>query len=416
VSAPTRTRRAVLTGLGVVAPNGLGTDDWWAATLAGTHGIGEITRFDAGSYPSRLAGEVPGFDAREHVPGRLLAQTDHMTRLALTAATWAIRDAGVRPEDLPEFSAGVVTASASGGFEFGQRELQALWRDGPDHVSAYQSFAWFYAVNTGQISIANGLRGPSGVIVTEQAGGLDALAIARRHIRRGAGLMVSGGVDASLCPWGWTAQLTTGRISEVPDPERAYLPFSPAATGYVPGEGGAILVVEEESAARERGAGIYAEVAGYAATFDPAPDRGRPSTLRRAMELALADAGLAPEHIGVVFADGAGTPEGDRAESAALAEVFGPFGVPVTVPKTMTGRLYSGGAALDVAAAAKCLQTGVIPPTAHVAVPAAEHLIDLVVEPREFPIDAALVVSRGLGGFNSAMVLCRAGHLSEEPT
>lgn len=409
-SAAGARRITVLTGLGVVAPNGLGTRAWWEATLAGKSGIGEITRFDASGYPSRLAGEVPGFDAREHIPSRLLAQTDHMTRLALAAAEWALADAGVTPRELPEFSAGVVTASASGGFEFGQRELQALWSLGPGHVSAYQSFAWFYAVNTGQISIAHGMRGPSGVIVAEQAGGLDALAAARRHIRRGARLMISGGVDGSLCPWGWTAQLTVGRMSTVNHPRRAYLPFDSAAAGYVPGEGGAILVVEEARSARERGAAVYAEIAGYAATFDPAPGAGRPATVRRAVERALADAEIAPDAIGAVFADGAGSPDQDRVESAAIAEVFGAFGVPVTVPKTMTGRLYSGGAALDVAAAAQTLRTGVIPPTTHVTNLAAAHPIDLVGTPRELTTGAALVISRGHGGFNSALVLRRAGH------
>src|SRR5207248_661025 len=152
-------------------------------------------RFDAGRYPSRLAGEVREFDAREHLPSRLLPQTDHMTRLALVASDLALEDAGVQQDTLSPFDKGVVTASSAGGFEFGQRELEKLWSMGSEHVSAYQSFAWFYAVNTGQISIRHGLKGPSGVLVTDQAGGLDAIASARRQIRRGGRLIVSGGVD-----------------------------------------------------------------------------------------------------------------------------------------------------------------------------------------------------------------------------
>lgn len=205
---------ALVTGLGVVAPNGLGTEEYWAATLAGKSGLGPITRFDASSYPARVAGEVPGFTAADHLPSRLLPQTDQMTRLALVAADWALRDAGVRAEELPEYAAGVVTAASGGGVEFGQRELQALWEHGREHVSAYQSFAWFYAVNTGQISIRQRTKGPSGVLVTEQAGGLDALGQARREVRKGVRLMLSGGVDGALCPWGWVAQLATGRVSE----------------------------------------------------------------------------------------------------------------------------------------------------------------------------------------------------------
>ncbi|WP_309057392.1 beta-ketoacyl synthase N-terminal-like domain-containing protein, partial [Streptomyces sp.] len=197
------TASVVVTGLGVAAPNGLGTQDYWSATLGGKHGIGRITRFDPSAYPARLAGEVPGFVAEDHLSSRLLPQTDRVTRLALVAADWALKDAGADPGQLPEFDMGVITASAAGGFEFGQGELQNLWSRGSQYVSAYQSFAWFYAVNSGQISIRNGMKGPSGVVVSEGAGGLDAVAQARRQIRKGTALIVTGALDASICPWGW---------------------------------------------------------------------------------------------------------------------------------------------------------------------------------------------------------------------
>ena len=297
---------AVVTGIGVTAPNGLGLEDYWTATCGGVSGVAAITRFDATTYPARLAGEVPGFVAEHHLPSRLLPQTDHMTRLALVAADWALSDAGIRTDELPEFGMGVVTAASAGGFEFGQRELGNLWRDGGKHVSAYQSFAWFYAVNTGQISIRHGLRGPSGVIVSEQAGGLDAVAHARRNIRKGARLMLTGGVDGSICPWGWAAHLTSLRLSSSGDPSRAYLPFDAAACGHVPGEGGAILVLEQARAALGRGARIYGEIAGYAATFDPRPGGGSGSGLRRAIEAALRDAGATASEVDVVFADDLG--------------------------------------------------------------------------------------------------------------
>ncbi|MEW2511230.1 ketosynthase chain-length factor [Streptomyces sp. NPDC046870] len=402
------TGTAVVTGLGVASPNGLGTPAYWAATLAGRSGIGRITRFDPGRYPARLAGEISGFVAEDHLPSRLIPQTDRMTRIALAAADWALADAGVRPGELPEFDMGVVTASASGGFEFGQNELRKLWSQGSQYVSAYQSFAWFYAVNSGQISIRNGMKGPSGVVVGDQAGGIDALAQARRQIRRGTRLVVSGAVDASLCPWGWVAQLAGGRLSTADDPDRAYLPFDRAARGHVPGEGGALLVLEEAQAARARGAHVYGEVAGYGATLDPKPGSGRPPGLRKAVETALADAGTDPADVDVVFADAAGDPGLDRAEAEALTAVFGPRGVPVTAPKTMTGRLYSGGAPLDVAAALLAIRDGVVPPTVH-SDPAPEYDLDLVLDrPRTLPVRTALVLARGQGGFNSALVVRRA--------
>jgi act minimal PKS chain-length factor (CLF/KS beta) len=402
------TASVVVTGVGVAAPNGLGADAYWAATATGAGGIGRIRRFDPAGYPARLAGEVPGFVAADHLPSRLLPQTDHMTRLALAAADWALADAGVTPDELPEFDMGVITASSSGGFEFGQRELQALWSRGSQYVSAYQSFAWFYAVNTGQIAIRNGMRGPSGVLVSDQAGGLDAVAQARRQIRKGSRLIVSGGMDASICPWGWVAQLASDRLSTGDDPSRAYLPFDADAAGHVPGEGGALLILEDAEAARARGARrSYGEIAGYGATFDPAPGTGRPPGLRRAIELALDDAGLEPGQIDVVFADAAAVPELDRVEAAAIGAVFGPRGVAVTAPKTMTGRLYSGAAALDLVAALFCIRDGLVPPTVNV-VPAPEYELDLVTAPRAVPVRAALVLARGYGGFNSAVVV-RAG-------
>ncbi|MBN0046092.1 ketosynthase chain-length factor [Streptomyces actuosus] len=401
----TSTPRTVVTGLGVAAPNGLGTADYWAATRSGKSGIARITRFDPSGYPSKLAGQVPGFNAADHLPNRLLSQTDHMTRLALVATDWALADAGVDPTEVPAYDMGVVTASSSGGFEFGQGELQRLWSQGSQYVSAYQSFAWFYAVNSGQISIRNGMKGPSGVVVSDQAGGLDALAHARRQIRKGTQLVVSGAIDASICPWGWAAQLAGGRLATSEEPDRAYLPFDAAARGHVPGEGGAILILESDASAARRGAHVYGEIAGYGATFDPAPGVGRPPGLRKAVELALADAGVDAGDVDVVFADAAAVPELDRSEAEAISAVFGPHGVPVTAPKTMTGRLYSGAAPLDVATALLALRDGVVPATTNVD-PDLSYDLDLVTgEPRVTEVRTALVLARGHAGFNSAVVV-----------
>ncbi|MGV9693194.1 ketosynthase chain-length factor [Streptomyces sp. NPDC003444] len=398
--------RTVITGIGVATANGLGVDDFWAATRVGKSAIGRVTRFDVTPYPSVLAGEIRSFAAEEHLPSRLIPQTDRMTRLALVAADCAFKDAGVRPGDIAEFDMGVVTASTSGGFEFGQNELQKLWSQGSQHVSAYQSFAWFYAVNSGQISIRNGMRGPSGVVVSDHAGGLDAIAQARRQIRKGSKLIFSGGFDASICPWGWVAQIAGGRLSTRSDVERAYLPFDADANGYVPGEGGALLTLESEHTARERGAdNVYGEIAGYGATFDPRPGSGLEPGLRRAIEVALADAGVAPDEVDVVFADAAGSADLDRAEAEAITAVFGPSGVPVTAPKTMIGRLYSGAAPVDVVCAVLAIREGLIPPTVHSEL-SPRYTLDLVVgQPRTASVRTALVLARGVGGFNSAVVV-----------
>lgn len=401
---------AVVTGMGVIAPTGLNADAHWDSLVRQRSGIRRITRFDPRSYAGTLAGEVDGFEASAHLPSRLLPQTDHMTRMALTAADMALRDAGVTPECLSGFGAGVVTASTAGGFEFGHNELHKLWSRGPEHVSAYQSFAWFYAVNTGQISIRHGARGPSGVLVTDDAGGLDAVGQARRHVRQDQPLMITGGVDGSNCPWGWVAHLARGELSTAADPARAFLPFDRDAAGHVPGEGGALLVIESKKAAQARGRrSWYGEITGYAATFDPPPGSAAPPNLRRAAELALRDAGLSPSDIDVVFADAAASPAADAAEATALRELFGPYGVAVTAPKTMTGRLGAGGAALDVATALLAIRHSTVPPTANVTSLSPEHEVDLVLEPRRMHISHALVLARGRHGFNAAMVVTGGG-------
>lgn len=396
---------AAVTGIGVVAPGGVGTEAWWAAMLDGRSAIGPVTRFDAAGFPVRLAGEVSGFADEDHVPGRLLPQTDRVTRLALAAAEEALGAAGLDPARMPDYAVGVVTANAAGGFAFGQRELQALWSRGSRHVGAYQSFAWFYAANSGQISIRHGLRGPSGVVVSEQAGGLDAVAQARRQIRKGVQAVVTGGADSTLCPWGWIAHLAAGGMSAEEDPERAYLPFDADARGHVVGEGGALLVLEDGDVARVRGAAVLGTVAGCAATFDPAPGTGAPR-LRAAAELALADARITPDEVDVVFADAAGERAADRAEAEALAALFGPYGVPVTAPKSMTGRLLSGGSAVDLAAALLALRDQVIPPTLGTVRVADDCPLDLVTcAARPARLRTALVLARGRGGFNAATVV-----------
>lgn len=396
-----------VTGVGVIAPNGLGVDNYWSATLAGRHGISELDRFDVSGYDAKLAGQIRDFTAADHLPSRLLPQTDVSTRLALVAAEWALNDAKVDTDTLTDYDKGIVTSNASGGFEFTHREFNKLWSKGSQYVSVYESFAWFYAVNTGQISIRHTLRGPSSALVAEQAGGLDAIGHARRTIWRGTPMVISGGVDSAFDPWGWVSHISSGRVSRATDPDRAYLPFDAAAAGYVPGEGGAILVLEDAGSAASRGVPhVYGEIAGYASTFDPPPGSGRPPGLRRAAKLALADAGVTAAEVDVVFADAAGVAALDVAEAEALRGLFGPGGVPVSAPKSLTGRLFSGGGPLDIVTALLSIQDGVIPATAGTVEVPADYGIDLVLgEPRQATVSTALVLARGRWGFNSAVVV-----------
>jgi 3-oxoacyl-(acyl-carrier-protein) synthase len=407
-SLPDRSRRSVVTGIGVVAPTGIGTEPWWSATLRGEPGIGAITRFDASRYATRHAGEVAGFDASDHIERRLALQTDRWTWMGLAAAEMAFADAGFIPAEHDPHAMAVITASSSGGNEFGQVEIQKLWGQGPGYVGAYQSIAWFYAATTGQISIRHGMKGHCGVVAAEGAGALEALAQSRRALRRGMRAVVSGGLEAPIGPYALCCQTANGRMTTVPEPT-AYRPFDERASGYLPGEGGAVLLLETAEAAGRRGAPVYGEIAGYGATHDGGrkPDGGQ---LARAIRLALDDAGAAPDEIDVVFADGAGSIDADAAEARALHAALGARAaeVPVTVPKTATGRTYAGGAALDVAAALLSMRDGRIPPTINVERPAPDCGLRLVRDRSEpAALHTALVVARGYGGFNSAAVVRR---------
>ncbi|MFD9907950.1 ketosynthase chain-length factor [Streptomyces sp. NPDC059063] len=399
-------RTAVVTGLGVVAPTGIGTKAYWAAALDGRSGLGRMTRMDPSGYPIKVIGEVPDFVPADLLPSRVVVETSLMTQFGLVCADEALRDGDLDPKEQPEYEMSVVTANATGGAEFGQREMQNLYTKGPQQVGAYMAIAWFYAANSGQISIRHGMRGPSGVFITDQAGGLDCVGQARRVIRDRSTFTLAGGTDSSFSPSGLVGQIPPGLVSLSEDPARAYLPFDTAAAGYAPGEGGAILLVEEAASARARGVRPYGEIAGYATAFDPHPRTGRGPNLRRAVEAALADAGTAPADVDVVFADGYGVPELDRIECEALAGVFGAGAVPVTLPKTATGRLYAAGPTVDLVAALLSIRHGVIPPTINVTDVSGHCPVDLVRdEPRETPVRTALVIARGYNGFNAAVVV-----------
>ena len=404
-------RRAVVTGIGVVAPTGIGVDAFWKAAREGDTALDRLSREGCEALPLRVAGEVRDFRAEESVEPRLAVQTDRFTHFAMAAADLALADARLDTTGGSPFDIGVVTAAGSGGGEFGQRELERLWGQGPRFVGPYQSIAWFYAASTGQIAIRGGFKGPCGVLVDDEAGGLDAIAHACRGIRRGARAVVVGAAEAPLAPYSAVCQLGYQELSRSEDPARAYLPFTADACGFAPAEGGGMLVLEEETEARERGAAVCAHVAGHAATFTGTDGwQGSREGLARAVRGALAEAECPPEEVDVIFADALGVLEADRAEALALADVFGPRTalVPVTAPKAGTGRAYCGGPVLDVAAAALAMESGVIPPTPNVVDVC--HDLDLVTRTaRPAELRTALVLSRGLMGCNAALVLRRGG-------
>jgi minimal PKS chain-length factor (CLF/KS beta) len=408
------TTRPVITGVGVVAPSGIGVDAHWKSVLAGENRIGRITLFDPEPYAATLAGEVADFDALTYADSRQVVQTDRWTHLGFAATRLALTDAGLPEVAEDPYACAVTLASASGGNLFGQHEMQRLWGQPSRTVGAYQSIAWFYAASVGQVSIHHQFKGPCGVLVAEAAGGLDSLAHAARTIQRGTPVVIAGATECPLSPYAWACQLRNGMLSADDDPERAYRPFDVGAAGYVPGEGGAIFVVEDLDHALTRGAPyIYGELAGWGATHD-AKHSGRTGAgdveqYARSMRLALDRAGLSPDEVDVVFPDALGVPRYDRSEVAALRSVFGPHPPPVTTQKPLIGRAHQGGSALDVANALLTLRHDLLPPTAGLDQPAPGCELDFVREARPQRAEIAMVSARGFDGFNSSVVI-RAHH------
>ncbi|MEU4680121.1 beta-ketoacyl synthase N-terminal-like domain-containing protein [Micromonospora sp. NPDC023737] len=412
------TGRAVVTGIGVVAPSGVGAAAHWQTVLGGTRRIGPITLFDPAGYPTRFAGEVTGFEATGYADSRQLVQTDRWTHLAFAATRLALADAGL-PQSSPDpYGYAVTLASSSGGNLFGQRELQRLWGGPSRTVGAYQSIAWFYAASVGQLSIHHQFKGPCGVLVSEAAGGLDSLAHAVRSIRRGTPVVIAGGTECPLSPYALACQLAGGLLSDVADPERAYRPFDAAASGYLPAEGGAVFVVEELGHALSRGARIYGELTGWGATHDAVhtgPDTaGSPTQYARAMRLALGRAGVGADEVDVVLPDALGVPRYDRTEATALRSVFGDRRPPVSTSKPLTGRAHQGGAALDVATALLAFRHDTLPASAGPDEVAAGCELDFLREHRRPRSRVAMVCARGFDGYNSALVLRGAAPVRED--
>ncbi|RKN15279.1 ketosynthase chain-length factor [Micromonospora musae] len=412
------TARAVVTGIGVVAPSGIGAAAHWQTVRERTRRTGPITLFDPAGYPTRLAGEVTGFEATGYAESRQLVQTDRWTHLAFAATRLALADAGL-PERSPDpYGYAVTLASSSGGNLFGQRELQRLWGGSSRTVGAYQSIAWFYAASVGQLSIHHQFKGPCGVLVSEAAGGLDSLAHAVRSVRRGTPVVIAGGTECPLSPYALACQLAGGLLSDVADPERAYRPFDAAASGYLPAEGGAVFVVEELEHALARDARIYGELTGWGATHDAVhtgPETaGSPTQYARAMRLALDRAGTSAEEVDVVLPDALGVPRYDRTEATALRAVFGSRRPPVSTPKPLTGRAHQGGAALDVATALLALRHDTLPASAGPDEVAPGCELDFLREHRRPRSRVAMVCARGFDGYNSALVLRGAAPVRED--
>ena len=410
-------RRVVVTGIGVISPLGLDAPSTWEALLAGRSGIGPITRFDAADYPTRIAGEVRGFDPERYLDRKEARKMDTFIHYAVGASREALDAAGlvIGPENADRV--GVYIGSGIGGLPLLERTYRDLLERGPRKVSPFFIPGMIGNLASGQVSILNGARGPNLAVVTACATGTHAIGESARLIREGrADAMITGGTEAVIAPLAIAGFCAMKALSTRNDePEKASRPFDAERDGFVMGEGAGILVLEERECAIARGAPIVCEVAGYGLSGDayhisaPSPD-GEGAV--RSMRLALEDAGIDPSEIDYVNAHGTSTPPGDRVEVAAVKTVFGEHArrLAVSSTKSMTGHLLGAAGGLETAVTALAVRDDRVPPTINQETRDPECDLDFVPNvARSMTVRAALNNSFGFGGTNATIVLKKHG-------
>ncbi len=405
-------RRVVVTGLGLVCPVGVGVEESWQALVAGKSGVGPITHYDASTYPTKIAGEVKGFEPDKFMDRKEVRRNDRFIQFALAAADMAVKDSGIDlgKEDLERI--GVIVGSGMGGLATIEDTHKTLMERGVRKVSPFFIPAIIINLAPGQIALRYALKGPNFSPVSACATGNHSIGDAMMYVERGmADVMIAGGTEATITPLGLAGFCAARAMSERNDaPENASRPFDKGRDGFVAAEGAGILVLEEYEHARKRGARIYAELCGYGASCDanhvtsPAPE-GEGG--QRAMRMAIADSGLRPDQYGYVNTHGTSTPQGDIAECQAIRRVFGDWadrGLVVSSTKSMTGHMLGAAGGAEAVFSVLSLHRGVVPPTRNVEEQDPECRLDVVPNvAREVKLEAVISNSFGFGGTNAVV-------------
>jgi len=409
-------RRVVVTGLGLVCPVGVGVEESWQALIAGKSGIGPISHYDASTFPTRIAGEVRGFEPEKYMDRKEVRRNDRFIQFALAAADMAMKDSGLDVDKEDPTRIGAIVGSGMGGLETIEDTHKTLMERGVRKVSPFFIPAIIINLAPGQIALRYGFKGPNFSPVSACATGNHSIGDALMYIERGmADVMIAGGTEATITPLGLAGFCAARAMSERNDaPEKASRPFDKGRDGFVAAEGAGILVLEEYEHARKRGARIYAELCGYGASCDanhvttPAPE-GEGG--QRAMRMAIADAGLRPEQVGYVNTHGTSTPQGDIAECQAVRAVFGGWadsGLVVSSTKSMTGHMLGAAGGAEAVISVLSLHRGVVPPTLNVEEQDPECRLDVVPNvARDAKLEAVLSNSFGFGGTNAVVAFRR---------
>ena len=407
-------RRVVITGLGTVNPTGNTVAESWAAVKQGVCGVGPITLYDTSNSKTKLAAEVKNFDPAAVLDKRECRKMARFTQFALTAAIEAMADAGIKMEQEDAARFATIVSAGIGGLPNMEEEHAKGEQKGFDRVSPFFVPMTIANMAAGQIAIRFGLKGYCYAPVTACAGGTNAIGDAFHRIRDGyEDLAIAGGAESCISPLGVGGFTSMKALTTATDPNRASIPFDAERGGFVIGEGAGLLVLEELGHAKARGARIYAEVVGYGANCDahhitaPAPGGVGGAAC---MQLALADAGLAPEAIGYINAHGTGTPLNDSCETAAIKAAFGGHAAKLRISstKSMTGHLLGAAGGVEGVFTALALHEGFLPATINLQQP--DPACDLDYIPNQGvaeQVEYALSDSLGFGGHNAAVIFKR---------
>ena len=410
-------RRVVITGLGTVASIGHDVDAFWNALLAGRTGIDRLKLFDPSEFASQIGAEVRDWDPALHMDPKEARRNDRYTHFGYVAALQAVKDASLDMAREDGDRVGVIIGSGIGGMFTYESQLRVLAERGPRKVSPFTIPSLIGNMCAGLVAIDLGARGPNFGIVSACATGTHAIGEASHAIRRGdADVMVTGGSEAAITPFSYASFCSMKAMSTRNDePQRACRPFDKNRDGFIMGEGAGVLVLELLEHAQARGARIYCELAGYAATCDAhhitSPDpEGKGLSL--AMRRALASAGTIPEQVDYINAHGTSTPYNDRFETLAIKKVFGDHArrVAISSTKSMTGHLLGAAGGIESVIAVKSIQSGMIPPTINLEEPDPDCDLDYVPNTaRAANVRTVLSNNLGFGGQNAAIVFRALG-------
>ncbi|MEW6661266.1 MAG: beta-ketoacyl-ACP synthase II [Bacillota bacterium] len=405
--------RVVITGIGVIAPNGTGKEAYWQALLEGKSGIGPVTRFKTDDFPTKIAGEIRDFDPGNFLDRKEAKRMDRFTQFAVAGTKLAIEDAGLNLQLINLDRLAVVFGTGIGGMETLEDQTRVLTERGPGRVSPFFVPMMIANMAAGQISITTGAKGPNFTIINACATGTNAVGEAYKLLQRGdADAVITGGSEASVTPLAFAGFCSMKAMSTRNDePARASRPFDKDRDGFVLSEGVGVLLLETLEHAQNRGAHIYAEVAGYGSSADAfhitAPVPGGDGAAA-SMLSALNDARLRPEEVDYINAHGTSTDLNDKFETLAIKKVFGAkaYEIPISSTKSMTGHLLGAAGAVELIACCMAIEQGIIPPTINYETPDPDCDLDFVPNvARQQPVSVALSNSFGFGGHNATIIV-----------